>query len=71
MESNKCEYMCLGRTLEIIHRLGDIDVFPKLMLAIETTTDDCKSQGTQWNIESYSRINDMKSMACNPVEGGN
>ena len=39
--------MCWGRTLEGIHRLGDIDVFPKLSMEREPTTDDYKSQGTQ------------------------
>ena len=44
--------MCWGRTLERIHRSGDIDVFPKLSMAREPSTDDCKSQGTQ----NYSRL---------------
>ena len=39
--------MCWGRKLGRIHRSGDIDVFPKLLMAREPTTDDCKSQGTQ------------------------
>ena len=37
----------------------------------EPTTDECKSQKTQMNIESYPRINDMKLMGWNPLEGGN
>ena len=28
----------------------------------EPTIDDCKSQGTQMTLESYPRINDLKSM---------
>ena len=48
----------LGR----IYQSGDIDVFPKLSMAREPTTDRCKSQGTQMNLESYPRINDLKSM---------
>ena len=63
--------MCLGRTLGRIHRSRDIDVFPKLSMAREPTTDDCKSQGTQMTLESYPRINDMNSMGRNPLEGWN
>ena len=35
----------------------------------EPTTDDCKSQGTQMTLDSYPRINDLKSMGWNPLEG--
>ena len=41
--------MCLGQTLERIHQSGNIDVFPKLLMVREPTTDDYKSQGTQMN----------------------
>ena len=71
MQSNKFEYMCLGQTLERIHRSRDIDVFPKLSMERELTTNDCKSQGTQMTLESYSRVNDLRSMEWNPLEGGN
>ena len=37
----------------------------------EPTTDDYKSEGTQWTLDSYSRINDMNSMEWNLLEGGN
>ena len=36
----------------------------------EPNIDYCKSQGTQWTIDSYSRINDLNSMEWNPLEGG-
>ena len=39
----------------------DIDVFPKLSMVREPTTDDYKSQGTQMTLDSYPRINDLKS----------
>ena len=54
----------------MIHRSGDIDVFPKLSMVREPTTDDCKSQGTKRSLDSYSRINDLMSMEWNPLEGG-
>ena len=47
-----------------------VDVFPKLSMAREPTTDDCKSQGTQMTLESYPRINDLNSMGWNPLEVG-
>ena len=50
--------------------LGDIDVFPKLLMAREPTTDNCKSQGTQMTLDSYPRINDLKLMGWNLLEGG-
>ena len=62
--------MCWGQTIESIHRSGDIDVFQKLSMAREPTIDDCKSQGTQMTLDSYPRINDLKSMGWNPLEGG-
>ena len=71
VQSNKCEYMCWGWTLRRIHRSGDIDVFPKLSMVREPTTDDCKSEGTQMNIDSYPKINDLKSMGWNTLKGGN
>ena len=37
----------------------------------EPTNDDCKSQGTQMTLDSYPRINDLKLMGWNPLEGGN
>ena len=37
----------------------------------EPTTDDYKSQGTQMTLESYTRINDLKLIGWNPVEGVN
>ena len=63
--------MCWGQTLGRIHWLGDIDVFPKLLMAREPTTDYCKSQGTQMTLDSYQRISYLKSMGWNPMEGGN
>ena len=63
--------MCWGRTLEIIHRLGDIDVFPKISMVREPTTDEYKSQGTQWILYPYSKINGINLMKWNPMEGGN
>ena len=71
VQSNKCEYMSWGLTLGRIHRSGDIDVFPKFSMVRKPTTDDCKSQGTQMNLDSYSKINDLKSMEWKPLEGGN
>ena len=56
----------LGR----IHRSGDIDVFPKLSMVGEPTTDDYKSQGTQMTLDSYSRINDLMSMEWNRWKEG-
>jgi hypothetical protein len=58
--------MCWGRTLERIHRSGDIDVFPKLSMAREPATDDCKSQGTQndsrfQSQNKWSEVDGMKS----------
>ena len=61
----------LRQTLGRIHQSRDIDVFLKLSMAREPTTDDYKSQGTQMNLDSYPRINDLKSMGWNPLEGGN
>ena len=55
----------------MIHRLGDIDVFPKLSMAREPTIDDYKYQGTQMTLDSYSRINDLMSMEWNLLEGWN
>ena len=57
--------------IERIHRLGDINVFPNLSMEREHAIDDCKSQGTQWNLDPYSRTNDLNSMEWNPLEGGN
>ena len=54
--------------LEDSHRSGDIDVFPRLSMATKPITDDCKSQGTQMTLDSYPRINDLKSMGWNPLE---
>ena len=34
-------------------------------------TDNYKSQGTQWSIDSYSKINDLNSMEWNSLKGGN
>ena len=48
----------------------DIDVFPKLSMVREPTTDDCKSQGTQMTLDSYPRVNDLNLMGWNPLEGG-
>ena len=70
VQYKKCEYMCWGRTLGRIHRSGDIDVFPKLSMVKEPTTDDCNSQGTQMTLGSYSKINDLMSMEWNLLEGG-
>ena len=39
-------------------------------MARELATNDNKPQGTQWNLDSYSRIDDMKSMEWNLLEGG-
>ena len=63
--------MCSGLTLEIIRRSGDIDVFPKLLMAREPATDDCKFEGTKWTLDSYSKIDDMNLMEWNLMEGGN
>ena len=71
VKSNKCEYMCWGRTLERVHRSGDIDVFPNLSMVKEPAIDGCKSQGTQWTLDPYSRINDLNPMEWNSLEGGN
>ena len=49
---------------------GNIDVFPKLSMAREPTTDDYKSQGTQMTLDSYPKINDLNFMGWNPLEGG-
>ena len=40
------------RTVERIHRSGYIYVFPKLLIAREPTTNDCKYQGTQMTLDS-------------------
>ena len=50
---------------------GTLMYSQKLSMAREPTTDDCKSQGTQRTLDSYPRINDLKSMGWNPLEGGN
>ena len=34
-------------------------------MEIDPTTNDCKSQGTQWTLQSYSKINDLNSMEWN------
>ena len=49
---------------------GTLMYSQKLSMAREPTIDDCKSQGTQMTLDSYPRINDLKSMGWNPLEGG-
>ena len=59
----------LRLTLERIHRSEDIDVFPKLSMARDPTTDDYKSQDTQTTLDSYLRINDLNSIGWNLIKG--
>ena len=41
------QILWMKQMLKDIHQSGDIDVFPKLSMVREPTTDDCKYQGTQ------------------------
>ena len=73
-QATKCNQTSVNRCVEVderVDRSEDIDVFLTLSMVREPGTDDCKSQGTQWNLDPYSKINDMKSMELNQLEGGN
>ena len=37
----------------------------------EPTIDEYKSQGTQWTLDPYSKINPLNSMEWNVLKGGN
>ena len=50
---------------------GTLMYSQKLEMVREPTTDECKSQGTQMTLDSYSRINDLMLMEWNLLEGGN
>ena len=71
----ECNLTSVNKCVEVEHLKESIDqgilmYSQKLLMEREPTTDDCKSQGTQMTLESYPRINDLKSMGWNPLEGG-
>ena len=57
--------MC-GQALEGIHRSGDIDVFSKT----ENLPLMTASKALKMTLDSNPKINDLKSMGGNPLEGG-
>ena len=72
----ECKLTSVNKCVEVKHLRGSIDqgtlmYSQRLSIVREPTTDDCKSQGTQMTLDSYSRINDLNSMEWNPLEGGN
>ena len=72
----ECKLTSVNKCVEVKHLRGSIDqgtlmYSHRVSMAREPTTDDCKSQGTQMTLESYPRINDLKSMGWNPLEGWN
>ena len=71
VQTNKCEYMCWGWTLERIHRSGDIDVFPRNCRWRENLPLMTASlKELKMTLDSNPKINDMKSMGWNPLGGG-
>jgi hypothetical protein len=44
-------------------------MYSHLLMARETTSDDCKSQGTHKTLGLISRINGMKSMERDLLKG--
>ena len=63
----KCKLTSVNKCVEVEHLKESIDhgtlmYSQKLSMEREPTTDDCKSQGTQMTLDSYPRINDLKSM---------
>ena len=66
----------MNRCVEVEHLKESIDqgtlmYSQKISMVREPTTDDYKSQGTQMTLETYSRINDLKSMEWNLLERQN
>ena len=63
-----CKLTSVNKCVEFEHLRGSINqgtlmYSQKLSMAREPATNDCKSQGTQkMTLDSYPRINDMKSM---------
>ena len=71
----ECNLTSVNRCVEVEHLEESIYerklmYSQKLSMEREPTTNDCKSQGTQMTLDSYPRINDLKSMEWNPLEGG-
>ena len=65
----------MNRCVEVEHLKesiahGTLMYSQKLSMAREPSTNDYKSQGTQMTLDSYPRINELKSMEWNPLEGG-
>ena len=72
----ECKLTSVNKCVEVEHLIESIDqgtfmYSQKLSMEREPTTDDCKFQGTQMNLDSYSRINDLMSMEWNLLEAGN
>ena len=72
----ECNLTSVNRCVEVKHLEESIDhgtlmYSQELSMGREPTTYDCKSQGTQMTLDSYSRIYDLMSMEWNPLEGGN
>ena len=72
----ECKLTSVNKCIEVEDLIESIDqgtlmYSQKLLMMREPTTDDCKSQGTQMTLDSYSRINDLMSMEWNPLEAGN
>ena len=70
----ECKLTSVNKCVEVKHLRGSIDqgtlmYSQKLSMAREIATDDYKSQGTQMTLDSYPRINDLKSMGWNQLEG--
>ena len=71
----ECNLTSVNKCVEVEHLEESIDqgtlmYSQNCSMVREPTTDSCKSQGTQMTLDSYLRINDLKSMGWNPLEGG-
>ena len=74
-QGTECNLTSVNICVEFEHLKESIDqgtlmYYQKMLMAIEPPTDDCKPQGTQMNLDSYSRINDLMSMEWNLLKGG-
>ena len=72
----ECNLTSVNKCVEVKHLRGSINqgtlmYSQELSMERAHATDDYKSQGTQMSLESYPRINDLKLMGWNPLEGEN
>ena len=63
----ECKLTSVNKYVVVKHLRGSIDqgtlmYSQTLSMAREPVTDDCKSQGTQNDLDSYPKINDLNSM---------